>query len=205
MISQKTKQQVLERDKFRCQKCGFFGMTDELEVHHKNMKVLGGENEISNLITLCSICHYFAPNSETDFKKYLDEKIDGKILDTFRNSQKSISKRTKIGMDKKARDGHVVTRAPMGYKIENKQLIPHEHSYVVQEIFQEFLNNEISLTKLSKKYDLSVNGLKKVLSNYAYLGKTKFDGQITEGKHKPLLSPILFNQVQDKLKTKLKR
>lgn len=128
------------------------------------------------------------------------------IISAFAEFERNVtSERTKFAMDKKARDGNVVTRAPFGYKIENKQLVHHEKSYLVQEMFQTFLNNEISLTQLAKKYNFSVNGLKKILSNYAYLGKTKFDGQITQGKHKPLLSPILFNQVQDKLKTKLKK
>jgi len=123
------------------------------------------------------------------------------IISSFAEFERNVtSERTKFAMGKKARDGDVITRAPLGYKIENKQLIPGEHSYVVQEIYQDFLNNTISLTKLSKKYGLSVNGLKKVLTNYTYLGKIKFDGQIIQGKHQPLLSSTLFNQVQDKLK-----
>jgi len=199
------KQQIFKRDKFTCQKCGFLGMSEDLEVHHINLKVDDGKDEIFNLITLCSICHHYAPDSEEEFKKYILEKIDGSILDTFRKSQRSISRRTKKGMSKQFKEGNVITRAPLGYKIENKQLIPKENSYIVQEIYQNFLNTNVSLTQLSKKYNLSVNGLKKVLSNYAYLGKTKFDGQITEGKHQALLSNTLFNQVQDKLKKKLKK
>ena len=198
------KQQVFKKDKFTCQKCGFLGMLEDLEVHHINLKVDEGKDEISNLITLCSICHHYAPDSEEEFKKYLLEKIDGSILDTFRKSQRSISRRTKKGMSKQFKEGNVVTRAPFGYKIENKKLVHGENSYLVQEIFQTFLNNEISLTQLSKRYNLSVNGLKKVLTNYTYLGKTKFDGQIIDGKHQSLVSNTLFNQVQDKLKKKLK-
>ena len=204
-IHETLKQQIFKRDKFTCQKCGFLGALEDLEVHHITLKVDGGEDEISNLTTLCSICHHYAPDSEEEFKKYLLEKIDGSILDTFRKSQRSISRRTKKGMSRQFKDGNVVTRAPFGYKIENKKLVHGENSYLVQEIFQTFLNNEISLTQLSKKYNLSVNGLKKVLANYAYLGKTKFDGQITEGKHQSLVSSTLFNQVQDKLKNKLRK
>jgi len=101
-------------------------------------------------------------------------------------------------MDKKARDGKAVSRAPFGYKIENKQLIQTKNSYLVQEIFQDFLNNKISLTKLAKKYGFSVNGLKKILSNQTYLGKIKFDGQIHQGSHQSLISSTLFNHVQNK-------
>jgi site-specific DNA recombinase len=127
------------------------------------------------------------------------------IISAFAEFERNVtSERTKFAMDKKARDGNVVTRAPMGYKIQNKELIPGDHSYVVQEIYQKFLNNEISLTQLSKQYGLSVNGLKKILKNYTYLGKIKFDGQITQGKHQPLISSTLFNQVQEKLKKVLR-
>lgn len=204
-VSFKIRKKVFERDNSKCQKCGFSGITEELEVHHMTLRVDGGEHNVDNLMTLCSICHYYAPDSEKDFKEYLDQKIDGTILDTFRKSQKSISKRSKKGMLKRFNQGNVITRAPFGYKIENKQLIHHEDSYKVQEIYQEFLNNNISLTQLAKKHNLSVNGLKKILTNYAYLGKTKFDGKIIDGKHKPLISHTLFNQVQEKLKTKLRK
>ena len=107
--------------------------------------------------------------------------------------------RTMFAMDKKARDGEPITRAPFGYKMVDKKLVPKEDSYVVQEMFQDFLNKEISLTKLSKEHGLSVNGLKKVLTNQTYLGKIKFDGQTHQGTHQTLISSTLFNHVQNKL------
>ncbi len=198
-VSFTIKQQVLKRDKFKCQKCDFYGTSEELEIHHIKMRVDEGNDEIINLITLCSICHHYAPDDDKEFEIYLSEKIDGILLDTFRKSQKSISKRTKKGMNKRACDGNIVSRAPFGYKLENKKLIQTNDSYLVQEIFQDFLNNKISLTKLSKKYGFSVNGLKKILSNQTYLGKIKFDGQTYQGIHQPLISSTLFNHVQNKL------
>jgi site-specific DNA recombinase len=122
------------------------------------------------------------------------------IISAFAEFERNVtSERTKFGMDKTARDGNVVTRAPKGYKIENKILVPAQDSYLIQEIFQTFLNESISLNKLSKKYNLSVNGLKKVLKNFTYVGKVKFGGQILEGKHSPLISHELFNKVQKKI------
>ena len=198
-ITRKKRLDIFNRDKFTCQKCGFKGMSDDLETHHKKMKVDGGNDEHFNLITLCTICHYYSPDDDKEFVVYLEEKIDGNVLDTFRKSKKSIGKRSKKGLDKRAREGHPITRAPFGYKIADKKLIPKEDSYVVQEIFQEFLNTKTSLTKLAKKYGLSVNGLKKVLTNQTYLGKIKFDGQTHEGHHQTLISSTLFNHVQNKL------
>lgn len=122
------------------------------------------------------------------------------IISAFAEFERNVTgDRTKFSMDKQARDGNHVTRAPWGYKLEEKKLVPSEHSYQVQEVFQEFLNNNISLTKLAKKYDFSVNGLKKILRNQTYLGKVKFDGQIHQGNHQSLISSTLFNHVQNKL------
>ncbi|MEN7982519.1 MAG: recombinase family protein [Nanoarchaeota archaeon] len=125
------------------------------------------------------------------------------IVSAFAEFERNVTiERTKFTMNSKFRGGNLVTKAPLGYQVIDKQLIPKEDSYIIQEIYQTFLNQDISLTQLSKKYNLSVNGLKKVLTNQTYLGKLKFAGQITQGKHIPLLSKQLFEQVQDKLKNK---
>lgn len=122
------------------------------------------------------------------------------IISAFAEFERNVTgDRTKFSMDKKARDGNPITRAPWGYKIEGKKLVPTQNSFQVGELFQEFLNTNISLTQLAKKYDFSVNGLKKILKNQVYLGKIKFDGQIHAGAHQPLISSTLFNHVQNKL------
>ena len=122
------------------------------------------------------------------------------IISAFAEFERNVTgERTKFSLDKRAREGHHVTRAPFGYKLEEKKLIPKEDSYQVQEVFQDFLNQNISLTKLSKKYGFSVNGLKKILTNQTYLGKVKFDKQTYAGVHQSLISSTLFNHVQNKL------
>ncbi len=107
----------------------------------------------------------------------------------------------KLGMIKKASQGKHMSRTPFGYVWDLKQkiLVPAQNYLEVEEIFEEFLQEEINLTKLAKKRNFSVNGLKKILKNFAYVGKVKFDGQIHQGNHKPIISSILFNKVQDKL------
>lgn len=107
----------------------------------------------------------------------------------------------KLGMIKKASQGKHMSRTPFGYKwdYENKKIIPAQNYLEVEEIFEEFLQEDMKLTALAKKRNFSVNGLKKILKNFAYVGKVKFDGQIHQGNHKPIISSILFNKVQDKL------
>jgi len=123
------------------------------------------------------------------------------IISAFAEFERNVtSERTKFAMDKQARDGNLVSRAPYGYKIEGKKLFPNQNTAViVPEIFEDFLNQKISLTKLAKKYGFSVNGLKKILTNQSYLGKIKFDKQTHAGNHQPLISSTLFNHVQNKL------
>lgn len=48
------RRQTLERDNYRCKICG---STKKLHVHHIIPRRLGGNNELSNLITLCAACH----------------------------------------------------------------------------------------------------------------------------------------------------
>ncbi|MBU2104278.1 MAG: recombinase family protein [Nanoarchaeota archaeon] len=147
---------------------------------------------------ICSICFRFAPNNEENFKKYINEKIDSESLDTFRKFS-DIGNLQKKAMIEKASQGNLMSRAPFGYKIENRELVPTLNFREVEEIFEEFLTTSISLTQLAKKHNLSVNGLKKILKNFTYIGKIKFNNQIHEGKHKPIISSTLFNHVQNKL------
>ena len=107
----------------------------------------------------------------------------------------------KKGMIKKSSEGRHMSRAPFGYEwnLKEKTLIPAQNSREVEEIYEEFLQPSMNLNKLAEKHNFSVNGMKKVLRNFAYVGKVKFDGQIHEGKHASLLSSTLFNHVQDKL------
>ena len=160
-----------------CEKCGYEGE----------------ENE-----NLCSICKQFAPIDEEKLKEYLDEKIDWRLLESFR---KFLGERkTTKGMEKMAEEGKVMSRAAFGYKIIGGNLIiDEEKKLIVQKIFMEFLNESISLNQLSKRYGFSVNGLKKILRNFTYIGKVKFSGIISQGKHEAIISPELFNKVQRKL------
>ena len=46
--------QVLARDNWRCQVCG---SSNNLQVHHQQLRSQQGSDEDSNLITLCAECH----------------------------------------------------------------------------------------------------------------------------------------------------
>ncbi len=53
---ERLRKQVLQRDGWRCQRCG--GLTD-LQVHHINPRGRLGQDTEENLISLCASCHEF--------------------------------------------------------------------------------------------------------------------------------------------------
>jgi hypothetical protein len=153
---------------------------------------------------LCNICAHFAPSDKDKFKKYISEKIDWKNLETFRKYNQSAGEKQKTGMDKKASQGKIMTRAPFGYDIINSELTPNKDSAKLHSLFKIFLEKNYSLNSLAKNYGFSVNGLKKILTNRTYLGEIKFSGKLHKGSHKPLIAPEIFYAVQRKLKNILK-
>ena len=48
------RKQVLRRDGWRCQVCG---SRRNLHVHHKQLRSQQGDDDDSNLITVCASCH----------------------------------------------------------------------------------------------------------------------------------------------------
>jgi DNA invertase Pin-like site-specific DNA recombinase len=105
----------------------------------------------------------------------------------------------KKGMITKASKGKPMSRAAFGYNLTYGNLVPSQNFREVEEIFEEFLNTNISLTQLANKHHFSVNGMKKILKNFTYIGKIKFNNEIHEGKHQSIISSTLFNHVQNKL------
>lgn len=169
-----------------CQKCGY---------SDKNRKEKFG-------VILCRICFLFSPEKESDFQSYVSEKLDWKVLETFRKYGQSIGIRQKKGMNEQAKKGRVVTRVALGYSLMDRTLTPNEQASKVRLLFNTFLNTEISLNALSKQQGLSVNGLKKILKNRTYLGEVKFDNQLFKGNHEPIINPEIFYAVQRKLNSK---
>lgn len=169
-----------------CYKCGY---NDKKEVE------LRGK-------FLCQICSHFAPNDSEQFLQYCEEKLDWNILDTYRKYNQQIGAKLKLGMDLKAKKGQLVTRAPLGYDVIEGKLIQNSHASIVHSIFKTFLEKDYSLNSMAKNYGLSINGLKKVLTNRTYLGEIKFAGKLNQGTHQPLISPEIFYAVQRKIKEK---
>jgi 5-methylcytosine-specific restriction endonuclease McrA len=53
-IYRRLMERVLERDGWRCQKCG---LLENLQVHHQIKRTQLGNDSVANLVTLCAHCH----------------------------------------------------------------------------------------------------------------------------------------------------
>jgi site-specific DNA recombinase len=128
-------------------------------------------------------------------------KLMFQIIGAFAEFERNIiGDRTKFGMERKAKEGGFITKAPKGYKLFNKKLmINDEESKKVKTIFEEFLNSDISLTQLAKKNNMTTSGIKKLLLNTTYTGKVKFANHESNGQHEAIIEKELFNHVQNKL------
>jgi len=88
--SQSLRKRVFERDNFICQKCKEEDKScKKLEAHHKIPLVFGGEDNMDNLITLCSDCHHFAPNKKSEFDDYMKEECNGTMTTLILALQKA--------------------------------------------------------------------------------------------------------------------
>lgn len=70
-IPKKLREEILNRDFYTCQACGMYHETSRgLEIHHVLPEYLGGPTTLDNLITLCFVCHYSAPDKPEEFETY---------------------------------------------------------------------------------------------------------------------------------------
>ncbi len=90
--NQTLRKKAFERDDFTCQKCKIQDKTARiLEAHHITLLVIGGEDNLDNIITLCGDCHHFAPNDIKEFEEYMEDEMDGFSTTLMKVWQKVIS------------------------------------------------------------------------------------------------------------------
>jgi len=196
MLNEEQKKILMEKANFKCQKCGYYSpLGNGLEINKEHNTVF------------CSVCNTFTPQEKENFAIFLAEKLKWQDLESFRKfgANKSSHLPQKQGMIEKSKQGKLMARPAFGYKVIDGNLIrDDENSENIRLIFEEFSAGK-SLNQLSQTYGISVNGIKKMLKNFTYIGKIKFAGQIVQGTHTPLISSELFNRVQQKFESKIKK
>jgi site-specific DNA recombinase len=122
----------------------------------------------------------------------------------------NLSENTKRGLRQKVRRGEMPGRAPLGYinDIRTKTVIVDKRrSPFVLEAFQLYANGESRLQdiadfmfsrgiKTKGNKPLKKDQITKMLTNPFYYGHFRYAGEVFEGKHAPIISKRLFDDVQ---------
>ena len=91
-LSKADKDKILERQKWKCARCGKTLKPGRYHIDHKKPLALGGSNSIRNLEALCPDCHHV--KTKEDRKKIAKAKKKEKE-DIFSSSLSSASRRKK--------------------------------------------------------------------------------------------------------------
>lgn len=72
-IPAEVRKYVFQRDKYQCQSCGKTTTETQLTIDHIIPLARGGQNDISNLQTLCSRCNQKkTDNIDSRFRRHFD-------------------------------------------------------------------------------------------------------------------------------------
>ena len=126
----------------------------------------------------------------------------------------NLSENTKRGLRQKVRRGECPGVAPFGYINDIRThtiVIDRQNSLIVRQAFElyaegdqrledtaEFLKSKGILSRGSKL--IHKDRVKKMLTNPFYYGHFRYNGELYEGRHTPIVTKKLFDQVQAVLK-----
>ena len=122
----------------------------------------------------------------------------------------NLSENIKRGIRKKLRDGIYPNMPPPGYRNDrqSRMIVQDEtRAPLIRRIFEVYATgqyNVAELTRLIAEWGLvgvrdkpiAASKVHDILANPFYIGLFRFNGEIYEGKHPPLISRDLFEQVQ---------
>ena len=125
----------------------------------------------------------------------------------------NLKEETKKGIDRKIKEGYFVAKPPYGYKKvdKNVSVIDMETAPFVKRAFVLY-SQGLSLDSVRDKLKeegyiyrkncekIDRSQLHKMLKNYGYLGYVTHKGEISNGKHTPIISEELFFKVQKQFK-----
>lgn len=181
----------------------------------------------ADLITLINLFNEydcaFNSLSESIDTKTASGRMFVKIIGIFAEFEReNIIERTKIGFERKVREGYTLaTRVPSyGYdrKIGEKvQTINEAEATIVREVFDMFTNQHLSFLEISdilneRKIPTKENAvwhsrtIKNMLTNCNYVGKVRYATRDekrhfeTEGAHEPIISKELYEETQNLIK-----
>jgi site-specific DNA recombinase len=124
----------------------------------------------------------------------------------------NLSENTKRGLRQKLRRGEWPGYAPLGYDndLRTHTIVPDpERAPLVKKLFERYASGGYSLKgcrsiglESRNGKPLSVSNIQTILSNPLYYGVFRYNGELHEGKHEPIITKKLFDAVQDVLHQK---
>ncbi len=144
------------------------------------------------------------------------EKLNWGIRILFaKNYTDNLSEEVKKGQKQKIKEGWLPTTPPLGYKTVGEKghkihVIDETVAPYIKEMFALYATGNYSTVALGEKMykqgfrsrsgvQVVKSQIHKILSEPFYYGKLVWNGNLFEGKHDPLISKDLFDQVQAKM------
>lgn len=124
----------------------------------------------------------------------------------------NLSEEVKKGLNEKAEQGEWPTKAPLGYlnnRESHKIEIDPERAPIIAELFEMYASGEHSVSSLhnyARRAGLTYRGsqrhcsrsnIERILKNPIYAGEFKWRGKTHGGKHIPIITRPLFDEVQE--------
>lgn len=106
----------------------------------------------------------------------------------------------------RVKDGFVITgTTPIGYKIENKRLVPDEQADITKYIFDTFISVQSvrkTMVMVNAQFNISLmyKTVKSILKNTIYIGKYRDNNNYCQ----PIIDTETFNRVQDGLEKNIR-
>ncbi|MDD2935468.1 MAG: recombinase family protein [Candidatus Pacebacteria bacterium] len=160
--------------------------------------------------------------SEMKFPTFwFDPTPQGKFMLSIAFSQSkyyvdNLSENIKRGHRNKVKEGIWPQMSPLGYVNKNKRIVPDpEIAPLIKKTFEAYATGSFTLRELRDKFntlglkrksgkELAVSNYQKLLKNPIYTGLMKYNGEIFEGKHEPIITKKLFDSVQEVMMRKSK-
>jgi len=145
-----------------------------------------------------------------------------KIVGIFAEFEReNLAERVRLGLERKAKEGYTISTYMPSYGYSKGtgvkvQQIDQKEASIVKRIFNMYLHDDYSLSKIAKTLNAeavlgkkgnrwSDGTVKALLTNINYIGKVRYSMEDAsryfeaDGKHEPIIDEVTFYQVQDKL------
>lgn len=152
---------------------------------------------------------------------WFDPTPQGKFMLSIAFSQSkyyidNLSENVKRGHRNKAKEGIWPQMAPLGYtNVKGGIVVNAEMASLMRKVFEAYATGNYTLRRLQETFNalglatktgrsLAISNYQKMLKNPIYTGLMKYNGEMYEGKHEPIITKKLFDTCQEVMARKSK-